>query len=49
MCYSRCPYENREGECRISTTHYPEDAHCVEHEEWDVDDPFIEAKLGGDR
>ncbi len=47
MCHSNCPYENRDGECRISTIHYPEDAHCVEME--DIDDLFIEEKLGGDR
>ena len=47
MCYSNCPYENRNGECGISTTHYPEDAHCV-YREGD-DDPHVEEKIGGDR
>ena len=30
MCYSRCPYEDREGECKINGPDYPSDAHCVE-------------------
>ena len=33
MCFCRCPYENRDGECAKKTKHYPSDAACTEDEE----------------
>lgn len=32
MCFSNCPYEEWDGECRIQKKPKPHDAHCVEEE-----------------
>ena len=33
MCYTNCPYENREGECILRGRIYPQDAFCSYPEE----------------
>jgi hypothetical protein len=37
MCYSGCPYENYEGQCK-NRRETPEDAYCNEQEEEDEED-----------
>ena len=35
MCYSNCPYEDRDGECRLNLaagSRRPLDAHCMDIE-----------------
>jgi hypothetical protein len=45
MCYSRCPYESRDGECTLMRG-YPADAHCVEDDEILFDDTVEDRKEG---
>lgn len=46
MCHSRCPHENRNGECTVGGKRFPSDGHCADEFETDEEreERFIEEK-----